>query len=62
MMSMTTVVTIRDPRPEWKCSDFAGFAGIGKALGGIGYGLPVSRVPLERSRPRGPVGRSVAPR
>jgi hypothetical protein len=25
MMSMTTVVTIRDPPPEWKCSDFAGF-------------------------------------
>ena len=25
-MSMTTVVTIRDPRSGWNCSDFAGFS------------------------------------
>jgi hypothetical protein len=46
-MSMTTVVTIRDPRPEWNCSDFADSWPEIKALRGVGHGL---RVP--QSSPR----------
>lgn len=74
-MSMTTVVTIRDPPPSWNCSDFAGLCRDGQGFAGNWAQLRASRVPSSDPRRGGrlavrlPLGRvadmteiSVSPR